>query len=367
MITPSTVRKPKRRRFWQISRIYGFIRARQLEGTLILGPRQGVFIINAARVLAGWGHVSETRWPYPKRGASWPPPEPPGLDKIARFNKIYAYSRVRNLEDARRCLAYGGPFSVSISIHSGWAKAPNGAISMPEPGQSFTENHCVCVVGYDDNTRLLHFVNSWGPRWGDKGFGFLPYDYFTRFSQDAWHFQPPFLGCRIKERTPKKIICIDTLHANAMGYACVVHDLWDSADNTRAGWCIATERDAYLDVEEFFVRPGYRRTGLGGILMSRLLEDSNGSDPPLRFWIPYADCNTPSRCILPMNHLLTKNGFVARASGVNWAQYVAEKSTVGGRNTRTVNLLRSRAVASPPGGIFELDMGLSEIKPNKQK
>jgi hypothetical protein len=68
-----------------------------------------------------------------------------------------------------------------------------------------------------------------------------------------------------------------------------------------------------------------------------------------------------------MNHLLTKNGFVARASGVNWAQYVAEKSTVGGRNTRTVNLLRSRAVASPPGGIFELDMGLSEIKPNKQK
>jgi GNAT superfamily N-acetyltransferase len=367
MTTPSTVRKPKRRRFWQISRIYGFVRARQLEGTMTLGPRRGVFLINAARVFAGWGQVSETRWPYPKRGASWPPPEPPGLDKIARFNKIYSYSRIRNLEDARRCIAYDGPFLVSISINSGWAKAPNGAISMPEPGQPFTENHCVCVVGYDDNTRLLHFVNSWGPGWGDKGFGFLPYDYFTRFAQDALYFQRPFLGCRIRKRTPKTIICIDTLRANALGYTCVVHDLWDSADNTRVGWCIATERDAHLDVEEFFVRPEYRGAGLGGVLMSRLIQDSNDCDLPLRFWIPYADCNTPSRCILPMNHLLTKNGFVARVSGVNWAQYVAEKPTGGGRDTSIVNLRPSRAATSPPSGILELDMGLGEIKSNKQK
>lgn len=68
-----------------------------------------------------------------------------------------------------------------------------------------------------------------------------------------------------------------------------------------------------------------------------------------------------------MNHLLTKNGFVARASGVNWAQYVAEKLTGGGRNTTIVNLRPSRAATSPPSGILELDMGLGEIKPNKQK
>lgn len=259
MTTPSTVRKPKRRRFWQISRIYGFVRARQLEGTLTVGPRRGVYLINAARVFAGWGQISETRWPYPKRGASWPPPEPPGLDKIARFNKIYAYSRIRNLEDAPRCIAYEGPFLVSISINSGWAKAPNGAISMPEPEQPFTENHCVCVVGYDDNTRLLHFLNSWGPGWGDKGFGLLPYDYFTRFSQDAWYFQRPFLGCRIKKRTQKKssvsIRCEQTLWG-ILAYSTIsgtrqTTPAWDGA-SPRRGTLIWMWRNSLfaLNIEE---------------------------------------------------------------------------------------------------------------------
>src|ERR1700676_2240542 len=166
--TLSGVRRRKRRRFWQISRIYGFVRTRQLEGTMSRGPRQGVFIINSLRVQAGWGTISETSWPYPKRGTSWPPPEPPGLDQIARFNMIHSYFRVRDLEDARRRLAFGGPFLVPVSIHSGWAKAPNGVISMPKPGQPFTENHCVCIVGYNDKTKMLLFIICCGPSCGEK-------------------------------------------------------------------------------------------------------------------------------------------------------------------------------------------------------
>jgi GNAT superfamily N-acetyltransferase len=333
-----------------------------------MGPKQGVFIINSARVHAGWGTISETRWPYPKRGASWPPPEPPGLDQIARFNMIQSYFRVRDLEDARRRLAFGGPFLVSMSIHSGWAKAPNGVISLPKPGQPFTENHCVCIVGYDDQTQLLRFINCWGPGWGDKGFGSLPYGYFARFSQDAWYFQLPFFAYPITKEIEKNIttrfLCKDRLIANSMGYASVVHDLWDSADDTRVGWCIATERDEHLDVEEFFVRPAYRGMGHGSKLMYCLINDSVGSGLPLRFWISYADCNTTSRCILPMNHLLTKNGFVARASGVSWAQYVAEKPTVS-RKAAVVNLRRSRAAIAPPSGLLDLDVGLGATKPNK--
>jgi hypothetical protein len=84
------MRKLKRKRFWQISRVYGFVRTRQLEGTLASGPKVGVFMINANRVMAGWGTVSEKRWPYPKN-SKWPIAEPPGLDKIAKFNKIFAY------------------------------------------------------------------------------------------------------------------------------------------------------------------------------------------------------------------------------------------------------------------------------------
>src|SRR5438552_999611 len=185
----------KRNRFWQHSRIYRYVRTRQLEGTLALGPKHGAFIINANRVLAGCGNISEKRWPYPK-DSKWPVLEPPGLDAIARFNKIFAYFRIRDLEDARRCLTNGSSFSLSLPIHSGWSKAPKGMISLPNPGQPFTQNHCINAAGYDDTEQLLRFANSWGVSWGDAGYGYLPYDYFARFLQDAWFLQPPFIGCR---------------------------------------------------------------------------------------------------------------------------------------------------------------------------
>lgn len=36
-------------------------------------------------------------------------------------------------------------------------------------------NHFVALVGYDDNTQRLKFVNSWGDRWGEDGFGYIDY------------------------------------------------------------------------------------------------------------------------------------------------------------------------------------------------
>ena len=334
---------------------------------MALGPKQGVYIISAARIFAGWGSVSEARWPYPKKGVAWPLAEPPGLDKIARFNKLYAYSRVRNLDDARRCIYNRTFFLVSVSTHGGWAKAPQGVISMPETGQPFGENHCVTIVGYNDETRSLNFANCWGASWGDRGFGVLPYDYFTRFTQDAWYFQPPLLGCPIKKVTTKRFMCISTLRHNALGYPCLVHDVWEARGNIRVGWCIATERDEHLDVEEFFVRPEYRGQRIGSQLMCRLLGDCNGAELPLRFWIPYVDCNSPSRNILAMNHLLTKNGFVARVSGVNWAQYVAEKRVSAEPSSGDVKLEPSDAAPAPPAAMIDLDTVVGEIEPNKDE
>ena len=48
-------------------------------------------------------------------------------------------------------------------------------------------------VGYDDNRRyrstrgMLLIRTSWGPDWGDGGYGWLPYDYVTReLAADFW-------------------------------------------------------------------------------------------------------------------------------------------------------------------------------------
>jgi GNAT superfamily N-acetyltransferase len=252
---------------------------------------------------------------------------------------------------------------VSVPIHSGWRKTANGKISLPIPGQALAENHCVAVVGYDDTKELLLFWNSWGVGWGDKGYGYLPYEYFKRFLQDAWLLQPPLIGCRVnKEKTPG-VVCLDSWLTNSLGNTCFIHDLWDLADNTRIRWCFSTTREGHLDVEEFFVRPEYRGRRVSRLLMSRLLQDSHKSGLPLRFWIPYCDLTTKTRSILPFDHLLTKNNFATKSSGVAWALYKAEPRDPAKAPEGEVSLTPPSTTQAPPSGVLELDMGLDVIKP----
>ena len=56
--------------------------------------------------------------------------------------------------------------------------------------------HAIAICGYDDAAGRLQFKNSWGPMWGDTGFGTIPYDYVERFSRiqiAGWVGPPPGL------------------------------------------------------------------------------------------------------------------------------------------------------------------------------
>lgn len=49
-------------------------------------------------------------------------------------------------------------------------------------------NHCVLLVGYDDEKRLLKFRNSWGTswlQWGSEGYGYIRYEDVENVN-DAW-------------------------------------------------------------------------------------------------------------------------------------------------------------------------------------
>lgn len=74
-----------------------------------------------------------------------------------------------------------------------------GGIPFPGPDERAEWGHAIVAVGYDDSmeikntltnkktTGALLIRNSWGKGWGDKGYGWLPYDYVTcRFAEDFW-------------------------------------------------------------------------------------------------------------------------------------------------------------------------------------
>jgi C1A family cysteine protease len=74
-----------------------------------------------------------------------------------------------------------------------------GKIPFPSSTDSIEGGHAVMAVGYDDTIKIKNtkkgskettgailIRNSWGKTWGDKGYGWLPYDYILNGLADDW-------------------------------------------------------------------------------------------------------------------------------------------------------------------------------------
>jgi hypothetical protein len=322
--------KAKHARRWQMSVTYSFVRARQLDGTLSEGPKVGTYLITAERVYAGWGRVSEKRCPYPKRGAPWPPVVPDALDGVAKFNRAYLHYRVRGLDDLKRSLMnLHSPLNfplISIPIHPGWRAPDNGLIQIPSVFPIPTAYHAVPIVGYDDNTQLLKLLNNWGPQWGASGFGFLPYSYFDNFCNDAWsRLWAPELMLSQRKYIEHQFIVAPGALPNPLGNLSYVINIWQPHSDVRVGWCCATIRDSWFEIEDFFIRPDYQNDDRHLIsLVAETFRCPIHQQLPVRFWIPDADTHFTGCNFSVINKLIRQLGLRVRPSGVKWAPYRAE-------------------------------------------
>jgi len=74
-----------------------------------------------------------------------------------------------------------------------------GGIPYPCQGEKAEWGHAIVAVGYDDELKItntkcnketkgaLLIRNSWGTSWGDKGYGWMPYDYvLSKLAMDFW-------------------------------------------------------------------------------------------------------------------------------------------------------------------------------------
>ena len=302
------------------SRMYSFVRARQLEGSYPGDHTTGVFVQTAMRIARGWGTPDEKQWPYDASG-NWPPTEPKGIDGAAKRHRISAYQRVRTLDECKLALAQGATVNISVSIAmTDWRHPPKGRIPMPANDTDLSVTHSILVMGYDNGANDLIIQNSWGANWGEGGYGYLPQRYFDRYQHEAWVIPPealvlqPFSGDGILSRAwsfPDLLAETPFLGI----------EIYDGSNNECAGWSFIVRRQAYADIEEFFVRPMFRGAGLGSKSAELILQRPEFEDCPLRLWIGHPDRRNVKSSVA--RTLAKRLKLTINPSKRRWASYVA--------------------------------------------
>ena len=266
------------------SRTYSFVRGRELEGTFPGPPNMGVWLATAQRVGKGWGHPPEAAWPY--RPEEWPPTEPADIDVLAKARQTTAYFRCRGLADCRQALNRGGAVLAAFQVDASWLGS-DGRIDDPRR-HTPEATHSLLLFAADDVTEHFHFVNSWGENWGDGGFGYLPYRYWSDRLLEAWI---PDDRAADSVQTPEQsgIVAIGRGATDPWGRQIHMVELEDRDGDEMVGWAILIEIEDTLEIEELFVRPAFREAGHGRILATAIQDVRANRGQPLKAWIPHAD------------------------------------------------------------------------------
>ncbi len=170
------------------SRLFIYYNERAMEGTI--DSDSGAQIRDGIKSVARQGDCPEPEWPYiPSRFSRRPPAS---CYRDAVRHRALSYRRIsRSVLQLKGCIASGFPFVFGFAVYDSFLTtgvASSGHAPMPSPSESLVGGHAVLAVGYNDRHQWFIVRNSWGSRWGMKGYFTLPYAYLgdPALSDDFW-------------------------------------------------------------------------------------------------------------------------------------------------------------------------------------
>jgi GNAT superfamily N-acetyltransferase len=233
---------------------------------------------------------------------------------IPLYEPIHSYDamiRVFNLtESLRRQHApeWSWPeISVSFKTFDSIFTAPLGRVPVPGPDEAGRGDHAVVLTGrLSDSAHSFQFRNSWGPEWGEEGFGYLSREYLDKYLREAWITHETTVG-HTPWTYPKLILANNDLERTSIwmrpnnptrnrrsragrDYWLVVNVTFSLADQcptevievrARDGLLVGWAHLAHSEgqprssiLKEFFVWPPFRRQGFGTSLHMAAVESA---------------------------------------------------------------------------------------------
>ncbi len=173
-----------------------------------LSGDSGAFLRNTMGALVLFGVPPEEYWPYTDKTPDYDKEPTAFCYSFASNYKGIKYFRHDDpsltkeqvLQSVKKSLSAGIPSMFGFTVFSSISQAgTTGKIPFPCTNDRILGGHAIVAVGYNDSMIIknptcgnttqgaLLIRNSWGEGWGDKGYGWLPYEYVRKEAAlDFW-------------------------------------------------------------------------------------------------------------------------------------------------------------------------------------
>ena len=145
----------------------------------------GTSLYSAFKAINDDGVCRESLWPYDVLKFAQKPSSASYAG--AKGNSILRFESLGpHLQQFRACLKDGFPFAFGFKVYNSFRSLESDNTGMmPMPSKEEVESdpepemQAALAVGYDDKTKRITVLNSWGESFGDKGYFYMPYDYIS--------------------------------------------------------------------------------------------------------------------------------------------------------------------------------------------
>ena len=187
------IKKYLAKKAFDVSRLFIYYNARLRAGYEI--EDSGSHIQYAVDSLMKIGACKEETWGYDLKSVNKKPHEEAYV-AAADFKIEKKKIIPTKLETWKQAMAEGYPIVFGTALFSSFDSCTKnkGIVSMPSPdetGRKAHGLHAMLCVGYSDVDKMFIIRNSWGDKWGDKGYCYMPYEYLmnAKFNLgDSWIF-----------------------------------------------------------------------------------------------------------------------------------------------------------------------------------